>query len=80
MGKFSSSNRDVLKKTRLNRKSSGPILYYWFLGDWFFELLQQGLIVLQVTCQSMTAQDTHEDIFVVGHVGHRLDVIDMGML
>ncbi len=30
MGKFSSSN--VLKKTRLNKRSSGPILYYGFLG------------------------------------------------
>ena len=29
MGKFSSSN--VLKKTRLNKSSSGPILYYGFL-------------------------------------------------
>jgi hypothetical protein len=49
-------------------------------GDMSFELLQQGLIVLQVTCPSMQAQDTHEDIFVVGQVGHRLDVINMGML
>ncbi len=30
MGKFSSSN--VLKKTRLNKRSSGPILYYGFFG------------------------------------------------
>jgi hypothetical protein len=43
--------------------------------DMSFELLQQGLIVLQVTCPSLKAQDTHEDIFVVGQVGHRLDVI-----
>jgi hypothetical protein len=78
MGKFSTSN--VLEKTRLNRRSSGPILYDGFLGDRFFELLQQGLIVLQVTCPSMKAQDTHEDIFVVGQVDHRLDVIIMGML
>jgi hypothetical protein len=28
----------------------------------------------------MKAQDTHEDIFVVGQVGHRLDVINMGRL
>jgi hypothetical protein len=46
-------------------------------GDMRFELLQQGLIVLQVTCPSMKAQDTHKDIF---EVGHRLDVINMGML
>jgi hypothetical protein len=51
-----------------------------------FKLLQQGLIALQVTsallltCPSVKAQDTHEDIFVVGQVGHRLDVINMGML
>ncbi len=51
------------------------------LGDMSFELLQQGLIVLQVICPSMkAAQDTHEDIFVVGQVGHRLDVINMGRL
>jgi hypothetical protein len=28
---------------------------------------------------SMRAEDTHEDIFVVGQVGHRLDVFYMGM-
>ncbi len=50
------------------------------LGDMRVELLQQGLIVLQVTCSSMKAQDTHENIFVVGQIGHRLDVINMGML
>jgi hypothetical protein len=49
-------------------------------GDMSFELLQQGLIVLQVICLSMKAQDIHEDIFVVGQVGHRLDVINMGRL
>ena len=49
-------------------------------GDMSFELLQQGLIVLQVTSPSIKAQDTHEDIFVVGQVGHRLDVVYMGML
>ncbi len=37
-------------------------------GDMSFELLQQGLIVLQVTCPSMKAQDTYEDIFGVGQV------------
>jgi hypothetical protein len=49
-------------------------------GDMSFELLQKGLIVLQVICPSMKAQDTHEDIFVVGQIGHRLDVINMGRL
>ncbi len=49
-------------------------------GDMSFELLQQGLIVLQVTCPNMKEQDTLEDILVVGQVGHRLDVIYMGML
>ena len=49
-------------------------------GDMSFELLQEGLVVLQVTCPSMKAQDTHEDIFGVGQVGHRLDVINMGRL
>jgi hypothetical protein len=39
-------------------------------GDMSFELLRQGLIVFQVTCQSMKVQDTYEDIFVVGQVGH----------
>jgi hypothetical protein len=43
------------------------------VGD-IFELLQQGLIVLQVTSPSMKVEYTHEDIFVVGQVGHRLDV------
>ena len=44
------------------------------------ELLQQGLVVLQVTCSSMEAQDKHDDILVVGQVGHRLDVLNIGML
>ena len=67
-------------------KSFHFILVLWLglrwniLGDMRVELLQQGLIVLQVTCSSMKAQDTHENIFVVGQVGHRLDVINMGML
>jgi hypothetical protein len=29
---------------------------------------------------SMKVEDTNEDIFVVGQVGHRLDVVYMGML
>ncbi len=45
-----------------------------------FKLLQLGLIVLQVTSPSMKAEDTHEDIFVVGQVRHRPDVFYMGML
>ena len=56
------------------------ILWYNIFGDMLFELLQEGLIVLQVTCTSMKSQDTHEDVFVVGQVGHRLDIINMGML
>jgi hypothetical protein len=36
------------------------------LRDMRVQLLQQGLMVLQVTCPSMKAQDTHENIFVVG--------------
>ena len=54
--------------------------WYNILGDMLFKLLQEGLIVLQVTCTSMKSQDTHEDVFVVGQVGHRLDIINMGML
>ncbi len=50
------------------------------IGEMIVDLLQQGLIVLQVTCSGMEAQDTHEDIFVVGQVGHSLDVLNMGML
>jgi hypothetical protein len=45
-----------------------------------FELIQQGLIVLEVTCPSMKVQDTHDDIFVVGKVGRRLDGINIGRL
>ncbi len=50
------------------------------IREMIIELLQRGLIVLKVTCSGMEAQDTHEDIFVVGQVGHRLDVLNMGML
>jgi hypothetical protein len=67
-------------------KSCNFILVLWIglrrniLRDTRVEFLKQGLIVLQVTCSSMKVQDTHENIFVVGQVGHRLDVINMGML
>ena len=67
-------------------KSFNFILVLWIvlrrniLRDTRVEFLKQGPIVLQVTCSSMKAQDTHENIFVVGQVGHRLDVINMGML
>jgi hypothetical protein len=67
-------------------KSFNFILVLWIvlrrniLRDTRVEFLKQGLIVLQVTCSSMKAQYTHENIFVVGQVGHRLDVINMGML
>jgi hypothetical protein len=36
------------------------------IGEMIVELLQEGLIVLQVTSSGMEAQDTHEDILVVG--------------
>jgi hypothetical protein len=36
------------------------------IGKMIVELLQEGLIVLQVTSSGMEAQDTHEDILVVG--------------
>ena len=36
------------------------------IGEMIIELLQQGLVVLQVTRTGMEAQDTHEDILVVG--------------
>ncbi len=50
------------------------------IGEIIVELLQQGLIVLQVSCSGMEAQDTREDILVVGQVGHSLDVLNVGML
>ena len=36
------------------------------IGEMIVELLQEGVIVLQVTSSGMEAQDTHEDILVVG--------------
>jgi hypothetical protein len=62
MGKFSTSN--VLKKTRLNktRRSSGPILYYWFLGDrppvrrrwhWTNSLQREHSLYLLQCCKDM---------------------------
>jgi hypothetical protein len=50
------------------------------IGEMIVELLQQGLIVLKVTCSGMEVQDTYEDIFVVGQVGQGLDVLNVGML
>ncbi len=42
--------------------------------------LQQSLICLEVTSTCMETYDAHEHILVVGQVGHRLDILDMGML
>jgi hypothetical protein len=36
--------------------------------------------MLQVASMSMEVQDAHEDILVIGQVGHSLDIIYMGML
>ncbi len=57
----------------------GLVLRSSIIGEMIVELLQQGLIVLKVTSSGMEAQDTHEDFFVVGQVGHRLDVLNVGM-
>ena len=38
------------------------------------------LIHIAATSASMEAQDAHEDILVIGQVGHSLDILDMGML
>ncbi len=57
-----------------------PVLRSSIIGEFIVELVQEGLIVLSITCSGMKAQDTHEDIFVVGQVGHRLDVLNVGML
>ena len=43
------------------------------------ELLQQGLVMLQVARTGMEAQDAHEDILVIGQVGDSLDILNMGM-
>jgi hypothetical protein len=52
------------------------------IGEMIVELFQQGLqvLVLKVTSSGMEAQDTHDEFFVVGQVGHRLDVLNVGML
>jgi hypothetical protein len=46
------------------------------------DLLQQGLIVLQVASLStcIEAQDGLEDILVIAQLGHSLDIHNMGML
>ena len=44
------------------------------------ELLQQGLIMLQVASTGMEAQDAHENILVIGQVCDSLDILNMGIL
>ena len=36
--------------------------------------------MLKVTSTGMETQDAHEDILVIGQVGHSLDILDVGML
>ncbi len=57
-------------KFRLGLRS----IIFW---DMSVELLQQDRILIS---PSMKVKDSHEDIFVVGQVGHSLDVLKMGML
>ena len=46
------------------------------------DFLEQGLVMLKVasTPAGMETQDAHEDILVIGQVGHSLDILDVGML
>ena len=44
------------------------------------DFLEQGLVMLKVTSTGMETQDAHEDIIVIGQVGHSLDILDVGML
>ncbi len=44
------------------------------------DFLEEGLICLEVSSQSMETQDAHEHILVVGEVCHGLDILDMGVL
>ena len=44
------------------------------------DFLELGLIMLKVASTGMETQDAHEDILVVGQVGHSLDILDVGML
>ena len=36
--------------------------------------------MLKVASTGMEAEDAHEDILVTGHVGHCLDVLNVGMI
>ena len=60
-----------------------PLFMLWHItGGIMMEIdfLEQGLVMLKVASTCMEAQDAHEDILVVGQVGHSLDILDVGML
>ena len=42
--------------------------------------LEQGLVMLKVASTGVETQDAHEDILVIGQVGHSLDILDVRML
>ena len=44
------------------------------------DFLEEVLICLEVTNQSMETQDAHEHILVVGKVCHSPDILNMGVL
>jgi hypothetical protein len=52
----------------------------WRRARMLIDFLEEGLICLEVSSQSMQTQDAHEHILVVGKVCHHLDILDMGML
>jgi hypothetical protein len=70
----------VSKCTSLNLVLIDRLLLWRITGGMEIDFLEQGLVMLKVASTCMEAQDAHEDILVIGQVGHSLDILDVGML
>jgi hypothetical protein len=66
--------------SQCNRLYSILVLLHRRRARMLIDFLQEGLICLEVSSQSMETQDAHEHILVVGVVCHCLDILDMGVL
>ena len=44
------------------------------------DFLEQSFVLLEVASTGMKTYDAHENILVVGQVGHSLEVVNVGML
>ncbi len=66
--------------SQCNRLYSILVILHRRRARMLIDFLEEGLICLEVSSQSMETQDAYEHILVVGEVCHCLYILDMGVL